>query len=83
MFRSMAGVSWTRFEQAIVIYFNNRGYLDKILCRFLRRIANTKRSITAVRSQLAELRKNPAFYDVKQKMWTTEAERSSYGRHIM
>ena len=78
----MAGSEWTSLEKAIVIYFNQRRFLDRVLCTLLRRIANTERSLTAVRSKLVELRKSRSLYDSKRKTWTKKATRASYGKCV-
>ena len=78
----MARSEWTSLEKAIIIYFNQRHFLDRVLCTLLRRIANTARSLTAVRSKLAELRKDRSLHDSKRKAWTEQATRASHGKGV-
>jgi hypothetical protein len=74
----MAGAGWNWLQRAIVIFFDSLLYAHKTIRTFLRRIANNRRTLTAVRSQLAELRKDPALYNFKQRTWTVEARKLSY-----
>jgi hypothetical protein len=78
----MARSEWSWLEKAIVIYFNQRGFLDRLLCTLLRRIANTKRTLTAVRSKLVELRKDRSLHDSRRKTWTEKATQASYGKCV-
>lgn len=78
----MAGSEWTPLEKAILIYFNQRGFLDRVLCTLLRRIASTERSLTAVRSKLADLRKDRSLHDSRRKTWTEKATQASYGKCV-
>ncbi|KAI1527436.1 hypothetical protein PtrSN002B_011484 [Pyrenophora tritici-repentis] len=74
----MAGTLWNQFQRAIVIFFDSLLYTHGMIRTLLRRIANNRRTLTAVRSQLAELRKNPALYDSREGTWTAEAKKLSY-----
>lgn len=74
----MAGAGWNKFQRAIIIYFNSLRYVHKTIRLLLRLIANNRRTLTAVRSQLAELRKDPALYDPRRRTWTPEAKKLSY-----
>ena len=78
----MARLDWTWREEAIIIYFNQHRFLDRVLCTLLRRIAGTDRTLIAVRSKLVELRKNRSLHDRKLRTWTAKAMRASHGKRV-
>ncbi|KAF3031179.1 hypothetical protein E8E12_000857 [Didymella heteroderae] len=79
----MAGTAWTRYEKAIIIWLNKRGFLDKVVKEQLHRFANKRRTLTAIRSQLAELRKNPTIYNARRRTWNEEAVLESLSKTTM
>jgi hypothetical protein len=71
----MAGTKWLSVEVEIIIRYDRLGYQDKFLCTALQQEARTSRSLAAVRSKLAELRRNPAAYDSILQVWIDEGVR--------
>lgn len=75
----MAGAGWTWFQRAVIIFFDILLIFSHEQIRILlRSIANNRRTLTAIRSQFAELKKDPALYDSRKRTWTAKARKFSY-----
>jgi len=77
----MAGTAWNWFQKATVILLEKLLFTHENIRYYLWRITSSLRTLTAVRSQLAELKKDPALYNSRQRRWTRDAiERSKSKR---
>lgn len=76
----MAGAFWNLLQIAVILFFEILKCHHNDICTFLFRIAESKRSLTAVRSKLAELRQNPSLYNASQRLWTKKAKKISFSK---
>jgi hypothetical protein len=74
----MAGTGWTLFQKAIIIFFDCLLYTHGRTRAFLIYIAGNRRTLTAIRSQFAELKKSSALYDARKRRWTAQARILAY-----
>jgi hypothetical protein len=68
----MPGYKWSSVEVEIIIRYDKFGYQDRFLPTALQQEAHRSRTLVAVRSKLAEFRRNPALYDSVRQVWIDE-----------
>jgi hypothetical protein len=65
----MAGSKWSSTEIWVLIECNKRRLFHREIVAELKRKVGTERTLTAIRSQLDELKKKRGLYDHSQEKW--------------